>query len=208
MKEEKGGSFMLRKWTQQSTYLIAAILGIVVPFGAAFLTPAVGSARTTPGKDVSAERAITEHSSPIYRGRVSFNLVRPSSSTSGAWTTYLADADHDGFNSHETLINPTSAPHLRLKWAHPATNGVSDQPIESDGIVYWGSWDGIMHATNVSNNARIWTTFIGRTTDSSCDPPGVGVASSPTLGTVNTQLTVFVGGGDASVYALNAETGK
>src|SRR6266849_1181128 len=120
---------------------------------------------------------------------------------------FLAHANHDGFNSHETLINPTSASQLKQKWAHPANSGVSDQPIESAGIVYWGSWNGYIHATNISNNAKVWATFIGQTTDSSCDPPIVGVASSPTLGTVNAQLAIFVGGGDATFYALSAATG-
>lgn len=161
-------------------YLIA-ILGALVPIGAVFLAHAVSG--------------VSVKSSEQF-------------STSDAWTTYLADANHDGFNSHETLINPTSASQLKQKWAHPANSGVSDQPIESAGIVYWGSWNGYIHATNISNNAKVWATFIGQTTDSSCDPPIVGVASSPTLGTVNAQLAIFVGGGDATFYALSAATGK
>lgn len=171
---------MLRKWIRQGFHLII-ILGTLVSIGAVFLAHAVVSANATSQEQFS---------------------------TSDAWTTYLADINHDGFNSHETLINPTSAPRLKQKWVHPANNGVSDQPIESAGVVYWGSWDGYMHATNVSNNAKLWTTFIGQTSDASCDPPSVGVASSPTLATLNGQLTVFVGGGDANFYALNATTGK
>lgn len=125
-----------------------------------------------------------------------------------SWTTYLADTNHDGFNSHETLINVTSAPMLRQKWAHTANNGISDQPIESGGVVYWGSWDGYVHATSVTRNTKLWATFVGRTVDAACDPPSVGVASSPTLGTVNGQAAVLIGGGDASFYALNTTTGR
>jgi polyvinyl alcohol dehydrogenase (cytochrome) len=184
---------MLRKWRQQSISLVA-MLGMLMPLGAVIVVPAGVGASTTPGR--------------IPVPQTGFVTLRPSLSPSDPWTSYLADASHDDFNSHETLINPTSAPNLKQKWAHPANNGISDQPIETAGVVYWGSWDGYMHATNVSNNAKVWTTFIGQTSDSSCDPPDVGVASSPALGSINAQLTVFVGGGDANLYALNASTGK
>jgi polyvinyl alcohol dehydrogenase (cytochrome) len=184
--EKRRRKHMLRKWTQQSIQLIAT-LGLLMPMSAAILAPAGVSASIMPARSL-----------PLH----------PSLSVSDPWTTYLADPNHDNFNSHETLINPTSAPNLKQKWAHPADNGISDQPIESAGVVYWGSWDGYLHATNVSTNARIWTTFIGQTSDSSCDPPSVGVASSPALANLDSQLVIFVGGGDASLYALDAATGK
>jgi polyvinyl alcohol dehydrogenase (cytochrome) len=128
--------------------------------------------------------------------------------SAGDWTTYGYNNARTNFNPAETAITPSTAPSLKQKWAHSANNGVSDQAVTMNGIVYWGSWDGYAHATNISTNAYIWSKFIGRTTDSSCIPPQVGVASTPTVATVNGQLEVFVGGGDANLYALNASSGN
>ncbi len=128
--------------------------------------------------------------------------------SAGDWTTYGYDNARDNFNVAETIITPSTAPLLKQKWAHAGANGISDQIAAVGGTVYWGSWDGYVHATSISNGARVWSTFIGQTTDSACNPPRVGVASSPTVVSVNGQLEVFVGGGNASFYALNASTGS
>jgi polyvinyl alcohol dehydrogenase (cytochrome) len=128
--------------------------------------------------------------------------------SAGDWVTYGYNNARTNFNPAETIITPSTAPLLKQKWDHLAANGVTDQAVTMNGVVYWGSWDGYAHATNISNNARIWSTYIGRTTDSSCVPPQVGVASTPTVATINGQLDVFVGGGDANFYALNASNGS
>lgn len=129
---------------------------------------------------------------------------------SGDWTTYMADNGRSGFNPNETIINPSTAPNLKLKWIHTAGGAVSTQPVEANGLVYWGSWDGYEHATKL-DNTRLWATNIGTTTDSACSPPHVGVASTATIGTVTISGTAtsvdFVGGGNGKFYAINAHTG-
>ena len=127
-------------------------------------------------------------------------------------TTYGYSDAHENFNPAETNITALTARHLKQKWAHKTGDGVTDQPvlatIGNATIVYWGSWDGYLHATNVSNNQMVWATFLGQTSDGSCDPPIAGVSSSPTVTTINGKLEVLVGGGDANLYALDATTGK
>src|SRR3989442_2977127 len=127
-------------------------------------------------------------------------------------TTYGYSNAHDNFNSAETNITATTARHLKQKWAHKTGNGVTDQPaiatIGNANIVYWGSWDGYLHATNMNTSARVWSTFVGQTSDASCNPPIVGVSSSPTVTTINGKLEVLIGGGDANIYALDAATGQ
>ncbi len=129
----------------------------------------------------------------------------------GDWPTYLSDASHDGYNSAETAINPSTASNLKLQWTHTARGGISTQPVEADGNVYWGSWDGYEHATSLSNKL-VWATYLGMTTDNNCDPVTVGIASTATIDTVNIAGVAtsvdLVGGGDANFYALNALTGK
>jgi polyvinyl alcohol dehydrogenase (cytochrome) len=126
----------------------------------------------------------------------------------GDWPTYLSDNGRSGYNSSETIINPTTAPNLHLHWTHTAAGAISTQPVEANNLIYWGSWDsGNEHATNLSN-AHVWTNQLGTTTDTSCNPVSVGVASTATVATINGRSMLFVGGGNARFYALDALTGK
>ena len=130
---------------------------------------------------------------------------------SGDWPTYLHDASHDGYNSSETAINPSTAQNVKLQWTHSARGGISTQPVVANGNIYWGSWDGYEHATSL-NNGLVWATYLGMTIDHNCNPSTVGVASSATIDTVNiggvATSVDLVGGGDANFYALNALNGK
>ena len=113
--------------------------------------------------------------------------------------------------SSETVINASSAPNLKLQWTHTAGGGISTQPVEANSLVYWGSWDGYEHATNLSDGF-VWANYLGQTTDNSCTPVTVGVASTATIATVSingvSTSVDFVGGGDANFYALNARPAK
>lgn len=136
-----------------------------------------------------------------------------------AWTQYLHDVSGSDYNSGETTLNVNNFPNLTQKWTATGGGGMSAQPIAINNAVYWGSWDGNMHATSITGvNAGkdIWTTNLGTTTDNSCNPTKVGVASTAALGYIGTTPTIFVGGGgnDAAVgkgnvylYAINANTG-
>ena len=134
---------------------------------------------------------------------------------SGYTPTYLADNGRSDFNGAETIINPTSAPRLKLHWSYQAggyisTNYISDQPVEANGLIYWGSWDGNEHATDLNGN-QIWQRGLGYTYNPQCNSL-TGVASTATVAsvTLNGTLTsvVFVGGGDGNFYALNAADGS
>ncbi len=175
---------LMGKWAQRRVYLLA-FLGILILIGAAFLAPTLMGAEAESSERFSAADNLT---------------------------TYGYNNAHDNFNSAETNITAQSARNLKQKWAHKTGNGVTDQPaiatIGNANIIYWGSWDGYLHATNVNTNARVWSTYVGQTSDASCNPPIVGVSSSPTVTTINGKLEVLVGGGDANIYALDASTGQ
>jgi outer membrane protein assembly factor BamB len=175
---------LMGKWAQRRVYLLA-FLGILILIGAAFLAPTLMGAEAESSERFSAADNLT---------------------------TYGYNNAHDNFNSAETNITAQSARNLKQKWAHKTGNGVTDQPaiatIGNANIIYWGSWDGYLHATNVNTNARVWSTYVGQTSDASCNPPIVGVSSSPTVSTINGKLEVLVGGGDANIYALDAATGQ
>jgi outer membrane protein assembly factor BamB len=145
---------------------------------------------------------------------VVFSRFQTAHATAGDWPTYLENAQRSGFNSAETIININSAPNLKMHWKYQAggyisVNYISVQPIEAHGMIYWGSWDGNEHATN-KNGTQVWQTGLGYTYSKQCNNL-VGIASTATVNTVSIGGTstpvVFVGGGNASFYALNAYTG-
>jgi len=131
--------------------------------------------------------------------------------TSANWSTYLKNGARTGFNSAETVVTPRTAPDLAQLWADTAGGAVSAEPIQVNGVVYYGSWDGHERAVNAATGTQRWSAFLGQTTHTSCNPPTVGVASTATIGTITVNGTatqaVFVAGGNGNVYALNAATG-
>lgn len=125
------------------------------------------------------------------------------------WPTYMADNAHTGYNGVETIINPNSAPNLKLLWSHQAAQKITTQPIEANGMLYWGSWDGLEHASSLTDGSDVWTASLGQTTTCRRDVLGVlstATVAHVTIGGVDTPV-VFVGGGDNNLYALNANTG-
>src|SRR5215813_3402306 len=126
------------------------------------------------------------------------------------WPMYLGDLTHSGFAAGESTINAQTAPSLGLKWSVSAPGVVSAQPTVAGGRVYWGSWDGYERATGI-DGSPLWSTNLGTTTvppDPGCDQVTYGVVSSATVATIGRGATVFVGGGDGQLYALDAESGS
>jgi polyvinyl alcohol dehydrogenase (cytochrome) len=130
---------------------------------------------------------------------------------SGDWPTYMGDNSRSGFNAAETMINPTSAPNLKMHWKLKAGGKVTTQPIVVNGLVYWGSWDGFEHATNPTTGKDAWAVNLGQSAPVCTPKVHHGVLSSAdfatlSIGGVKTPV-IFVGGGDVNLYALNANTG-
>jgi len=137
------------------------------------------------------------------------NMTIPRSTShaqGGDWPTYLGSNERSGFNGSETSINPTTAPNLKLHWTYKAGGVISTQPVTFNGQIYWGSWDGFEHATTLSGT-QVWATNLGKTTAASCTPSSVGVGSTASVVSLNGTSVVFVGGGNATFYALNAANG-
>jgi outer membrane protein assembly factor BamB len=124
--------------------------------------------------------------------------------TTGDWPTYQLNNARTGYSA-DTTINATTAPFLKEHWVLPAPAAIFSQPVEANGKIFWGSFDGFEHATQLSGTGT-WATNLGQTTDNNnCPGDGtVGVTSTATVA----GTTLYVGGGDASFYALNAHNGK
>ena len=122
--------------------------------------------------------------------------------------TYHGNAARTGYTTNSS-ITPANASSLSQRWHITVAGPISDQSIVDDGVVYWGDWKGEMHGTTVSGKA-LWSTFVGTAPrPKACPFPLAtqGVVSTPTVGSVDGQNLVWVGGGAGQVMALNASTG-
>lgn len=118
---------------------------------------------------------------------------------------FLYGIGHTGYAADDTTIDAASAPTLALAWS-THRDWSTNQPVESDGDVYWSTWDGILHATNVATQQDDWTYDLG-TTPSPCGGT-TGPDSTATVMTSEGTPTVFIGGGTGQVVALDATTGQ
>src|SRR2546421_11735735 len=128
----------------------------------------------------------------------------------GDWPTYMHDVGRSGYNKAETIINRTSAPNLKVHWTYQGGGMIFSQPVVANGLIYWGSFDGYEHATNLSGQ-QIWQQNLGiRTTCAPVSPLGVVSTAAVSTVTINGTATsvVFVGGGDDHLYALDASSGS
>jgi outer membrane protein assembly factor BamB len=136
-------------------------------------------------------------------------VQRSSRATPTNWSMFQGDLGHTGYNPNESTITQATAGKLKLKWAVKGVRGVSAQPVVVNGRIFWGSWNGYMHATNL-DGSQVWSTFLG-SSRGKCRPLTSGIAGSAAVTNVsiNGAMTevVFVGGGDTNFYALNAATG-
>jgi outer membrane protein assembly factor BamB len=135
---------------------------------------------------------------------------------SGDWPTYMYSAGRGSYNQAETTINQTTAPSLKLHWSYPSSKPpikqpIYSQPVEANGIVYWGSFDGNEYATDLNGNL-IWSKTLGGSI-TQCVPTPLGVVGSAAV--VNDVLVnnvlynvLYVGGSDHNLYALDASTGQ
>jgi len=95
---------------------------------------------------------------------------------------------------------------LKPAWVFPTHLAVSAIPTVVDGVVYVGAWDGNFYSIDAATGNVLWQTFVGMAPsppDTTC-MPGIGVSSQ----SVVSGDTVYVGGGDSAVYALNRLTGE
>ncbi len=136
--------------------------------------------------------------------------AKPASISSIASATYDGNSSRTGYTA-ATSITPANAGALTQRWRKSVSAPISGQPIVNNGVVYWGDWNGNMHATRLSSGRALWSTSLGATQR----PPGciyalvsLGIASTATIGTLNGRTVLWVGGGAGQLVALNASNGS
>ena len=125
---------MKRDWIQHCTPLCAIITLLIVCFA-------------------SCAAAVTS----LEHERIS--TVTPTIAP-GDWPSYMLGNDRTSFNSNETAITASTVSQLTLKWVAQGSSRVFSQPVVVHSLIYWGSGDGIEHATDLHGHT-IWTANLG-----------------------------------------------
>ena len=134
------------------------------------------------------------------------------------WPGYLFDNGHSSHNALATAITPANASTLVEDWSfvdpgptlpHQPAASFFSSPTVFNGVVYIGSNTGVFYALDEATGAALWQQLLGFTVPTTCGR-GHGVTSTATVATdpVSGTLTVYVGGGDGYLYALDAATGN
>ena len=122
--------------------------------------------------------------------------------------TYHANNSRTGY-SPSSSITPSNADGLRQRWSVAVAASISDQAVVDNGVVYWGDWTGHMHATSISGKS-LWSTALGTGLEAkgvSLQAGDTGNRKTPTVGSINGENLVWVGGGAGQLVALNTSTG-
>jgi polyvinyl alcohol dehydrogenase (cytochrome) len=126
------------------------------------------------------------------------------------WPTYMGENARSGEAASATTLTAAMVGHLSMQWTRHAAGPIFAQPVVASGLIYWGSWDGVEHATSAATGQDIWERYLGQSAVLACGSD-FGVSSTATVAFAPVQgrrtLLVFVGGGNGVFYALNAQTG-
>ena len=118
---------------------------------------------------------------------------------------YLKDLSHSSFNSAENQLTRTNIPSLQPAWTVPLAAQLAAAVTVSNGVLFFGDWNGNFHALDAQTGNELWKTFVGMaaTPGNPICQPAIGVTSQATV----IGNAVYVGGGDSAVYALDRTTG-
>jgi len=121
------------------------------------------------------------------------------------------------------LADPTKAPNLAVRWTYPPTGALSPfraSPVVYKGRVFIGNANGRLYALDANTGTVLWqypsAASPALTSQFTCNPSSMGIASSAAIARVNGVDAVIFGAPDRSIgsglgegrlFALNAATG-
>ena len=116
---------------------------------------------------------------------------------SADWPSFGHDTDNTRYASQEKDISRENVSTLVRKWMWDGA-GVTSTPAVVDGVVYFGDWNGTLHAADAKDGTEVWSvslqsgSFLAQLNDSPLVTPDA----------------VYVGGSGAQLFAVDRETGK
>jgi hypothetical protein len=122
--------------------------------------------------------------------------------------TYRGDLARTGNYPAQTGVTASNVATLNLHWTDGNGTGTGSyaQPMVANNLIYWGDWNGVEHATDLTGH-DVWTVPTGQNIDSACSPSVVGISGTATIGTMGNTSVDYFPGGDDNFYAVNALTG-
>ncbi|MCI4318986.1 MAG: PQQ-binding-like beta-propeller repeat protein [Thermoplasmata archaeon] len=134
--------------------------------------------------------------------------IAGSFTAAGDWTMFLHDLGRSGNAVAEQLLSAASAPTLAPAWSYATGGVIGAQPVIVGGHVFVSSWDGYFYDLNATGGL-LWKSFLGIDANKLCSkPPAPPAPRGPSDTATVVGGTVYVGGGDGALYALNASTGN
>src|ERR1019366_8440801 len=108
------------------------------------------------------------------------------------WAQFRFEPRLRGMNPYENVLSPATVGSIDLHWSYQTDAHIyTSSPTVANGVVYFGSNDGNLYASNASTGALLWKSET------------YYYYSSPTVA----NGVVYFGSGDHNLYALNARTG-
>jgi polyvinyl alcohol dehydrogenase (cytochrome) len=108
------------------------------------------------------------------------------------WSSFGKDLANTRANLGESRITTETVSGLSRSWAFEAP-GITSTPAVAAGIVYFGDWQGTLHARRTADGSEVWKT-----------PIGTPVYASPALA----NGFLYAGDTDGVVHALDVESGR
>jgi polyvinyl alcohol dehydrogenase (cytochrome) len=109
------------------------------------------------------------------------------------------------WNAEEREIRASTAHRLTMKWRFPVNEMVATTPAVVDGIVYFGTWEGIVYALAAQTGEKRWS-FDARAlagSETAWKARGIGIRGGLTVDGGR----VYVGDTAGYLMALDAKTG-
>jgi polyvinyl alcohol dehydrogenase (cytochrome) len=134
------------------------------------------------------------------------------------WPAFLFDLRHSSANEADTGIAPEDASSLRRLWDWrpdaPTQPGqppaqLFATPVVHQGRIYIGANTGEFYALQGTTGTVLWTYDMGfQEADRSCGARGITSTATVAIDPATSRATVYVGGADGALYALDADTGE
>ena len=122
------------------------------------------------------------------------------------WTMFGFDLAHTSFNSAKSAITPATIKRLEPKWTNSVGAPLAAAVTLVNGILYVGAWDGNFYAIKAVDGTVLWSQFTGLVP--APETPACRAVIGVTSQAAVVGNTVYVGGGDSNVYALDIATGR
>jgi outer membrane protein assembly factor BamB len=122
------------------------------------------------------------------------------------WPMLMYNLEHHSFNKLETTLNSSNVGRLLPAWTAELPDKFASAPVIESGVLYVGGWSGDFYALNANTGELLWKSNVGLSPPP--EDPACGMALGVTASPVIKGDTVYVGGGDSRVYALNKADGS